>query len=124
MGRQLPSPRTRVLTMGWTAGPFRAIFSLRLTNQPGLFVCPARVPTSSRETPNRLTLGPGRCLPGGRTRVPRTMPQVDVARAALPPGAARAAQPLILDGAAGLLPQDPQQIDGRSAVTDPAWWPG
>ena len=29
---------------GWTIGPPRAIFGSRLTNQPGAYVCPARVP--------------------------------------------------------------------------------
>src|SRR5262245_54087685 len=44
--------------------------------------------------PRPLALGPGWCLPGGRARDPARCSQADAARAATPPYAARAAQPL------------------------------
>ena len=53
---------------GWTNGPSRATFRVRLTNQPGVFGVPG-----SRSSPSEalrpLPSNPGRCLPGGPVRV-------------------------------------------------------
>ena len=60
-----------------------------------LLACPARVPTSLRELPRRARAWPpaGVCLVG-LIVTPARCSQADAARAALPPYAARAAQPL------------------------------
>ena len=77
------------------SGRSGAIFAVRLTNQPGLLPVGSRSSTR-REMPRPLALGPGWCLPGGRARDPARCSQADAARAATPPYAARAAQPLTL----------------------------
>ena len=76
---------------GWTIGPPGATLGLRLTNQPGLYACPACVPRpdtrrSARTRPRPVSAwcadsDPPAMLPGGRG--PRRVP----------PNAARAAQP-------------------------------
>src|SRR5215470_7066113 len=49
------------------------MFELRLTNQPGSLCVPGSRSSTSARCPDRLTLAPGRCLPGGPVRVPPTM---------------------------------------------------
>jgi hypothetical protein len=70
---------------------------VRLSHQPGALAWAARVPTSSRELPRWARAWPpaGVCLVG-LVVTPARCSQADAARAALPPYAARAAQPLSL----------------------------
>jgi hypothetical protein len=76
------------------------IFGLRLTNQPGPRACPSGVPTPVRgdsSSPDRPAPGP---RPGSAWWAlfvsPARCSQADAARVALPPCAARAAQPSTL----------------------------
>ena len=83
-------PRNR----GWTTGPLEATLWPRLTNQPGAYACPARVPhpdtrPSARIWPRPVSAWWAYSCPPARCS------QADAARAAWPPYAARAAQPLL-----------------------------
>ena len=67
---------------------------LRLTNQPEAICVPGFAFSTRREVTRSRANSPGRCLPGGPfVSAPTTMLQADVARAAVPPCAARAVQP-------------------------------
>ena len=87
-GRAPGSPGLR----DWTAGPLRAMFRPRLTNQPRVFACTLAFGQPGASDPDRLALGPGWCLPGGLASPHRCSPGGCGPRR-VAPGAARAARP-------------------------------
>lgn len=70
-----------------------AKFGLWLTNQPGAYARPARVPDPPQTRVVQRARGPGPVSAWWSARVPPRCSQADAARVASPPCAARAAQP-------------------------------